>query len=226
MNAYDERWAENYERRAHASIPGREGLYRLCKAFFLDLPVAARVLVTGCGTGEELIPLAKHFPRATFVGIDPAAAMLEFCAERVTAEGLTDRVALHRTTLQDFSTADRFDAATAVLVSQHLTPDAAAAEFFAQLSALLEPGGRLYSADLHIGSGQDREQVMALWYQQAVMSGMEPEIAKGMLEKFAHDIRPRDEAVILGFMGAAGFADIIKPFSSLMYGAWGAFKHG
>lgn len=226
MDIYDEQWAESYERRANAGIAGREGLYRLCSAFMLGMPPKARVLIAGCGTGEELVRLAKQFPEATFVGIDPASAMLDYCADRVAAEGLGDRVSLAPTTLEAYSSAQRFDAATAILVSQHLMPDASAAEFFAQLSALLVPGGRLYSADLHIGLGQDREQVLTLWYRQAVMSGVEPEMARAMLEKFGHDIRPRDESVILEFIESAGFTDIIKPFSSLIYGAWGAFKLG
>ena len=224
MDIYDKSWAESYERRANAGIPGREGLYRLCQAFLLGLPVDARVLVAGCGTGEEVVRLAKQFPTASFVGIDPAESMLAFCADRVASEGLTDRVTLHATSLQGFSSASPFDAATAILVSQHLSPDAAAAEFFLQLAALLKPEGRLYSADLHSGAGQDREQVLALWQRQAVMSGAEREITNAMLARFADDMRPRDEAVILGFLESAGFIDIQKPFSSSLYGAWAAYK--
>lgn len=205
---------------ANASIAGREGLYRLCKAYLTNLPGNARILVIGCGTGEELIALAKALPHAAFVGIDPAQAMLALCAKRVEDAGLSARVALHNSTLADFAASPLFDAATAILVSQHLSPDSAAQAFFQQIAALLKPGGLLYSADLSIGAGQDLDTVLALWRNNVVTAGIEPEIADGMLLKITSEFRPRDEAAITGFLQQAGFVNIWLPFRSLMYGAW------
>jgi len=224
MEIYGEEWAANYERRANAGIPGREGLYRLCQAFFLGLPAQARILVVGCGTEDDLIPLAKAFPEASLVAIEPAEPMLAYCSRRVAAEGLANRVTLHPTSLQNFESSAQFDAATAILVSQHIFPDVAAAEFFQKIASLLKPNGRLYSADLHIGAGQDRELLLALWREQASMSGIEPAVVQEGLVRFTTELRPRDEAVIYEFLRAAGFVNILKPFSSLIYGAWASSK--
>jgi tRNA (cmo5U34)-methyltransferase len=222
MEMYNADWAANYERLANASIAGREGLYRLCKAYLMNLPSDARVLVIGCGTGEELITLAKALPHATFVAIDPAEPMLTLCAKRVADERLSDRITLHNSTLADIASPYAFDAATAILVSQHLSSDAEAQAFFQQIADLLKPGGLLYSADLSIGTGQDRDSVFALWRNNVITAGIEPEMADGMLQKIKSEIRPRDEAVITGFLQTAGFANIFMPYRSLMYGAWAA----
>jgi len=224
METYNDDWAANYERLANASIAGREGLYRLCKAYLKNLPSDARILVIGCGTGEELIALAKALPQASFVAIDPAGPMLALCAKRVEDEGLSARIALHNSTLAEFTSPLVFDAATAILVSQHINPDASAQAFFQQIADLLKPGGLLYSADLSIATGQDRDSVLELWRNNAIVAGIEPEMANGMLLKIKTEFCPRNEAVITGFLQNAGFVNILKPFRSLMYGVWAAEK--
>lgn len=223
---YDAAWAASYERRAEAAIPGREGLYRLCVASLHGIPDDARILVVGCGTGTELLALAGAFPRAHLTGLEPAAAMLAHCERRVAECGFAERVALRAADLAGFDGAGPFDAATSILVSQHIADDAGAAAFFATIASLLRPGGRLYTADLHVALGQDRERMLALWRVQSLLAGIEPELVHGMLEKFRTDIRPRDESTIAGFLERAGFGEIAKPFSSLLYGAWTARRFG
>lgn len=224
MEIYDEEWAANYVRLADAGIPGREGIYRIGKAFFHGLPAAASILVVGCGTGEDLLTLARTYPDARFTGIDPTEAMLAQCAKRVASEGFSDRVSLHHSSLQAFNAATTFDAVSVVLVSQHIADDAEATDFFKKIASLLKPNGRVFSADLHIPFGQNRAQLFELWYAQATLTSANPGLAAEILRHFETDIRPRDEIVIEGFLKAAGFANIIKPFSSLIYGAWGGYK--
>lgn len=89
MQIYDRDWTDNYERGANVPMPGREGLYRFCRASLLGVLEDARILVVGCGTGEEVLALARQFPRAMLTGIDPAEAMLDLCRERAGA-GFTD----------------------------------------------------------------------------------------------------------------------------------------
>jgi tRNA (cmo5U34)-methyltransferase len=217
---YDDAWAASYVRRATASIPGREGLYRLCVAHLSGVPAHARILVVGAGTGEELLHLGQALPHARFVALEPAEAMRGPCAARLEAAGMAPRVELLGQLLAEYDGPGEFDAATAILVSQHIPAAADAAAFFRQVHGLLRPGGRLYSADLHIARGQDRAAMLALWRLQAELSGVEPELLDRMLEAFARDPRPRDEAAIQGFLDDAGFVDVLKPFSSLLYGAW------
>ena len=223
MEIYDETWAENFEQIAEAGIPGREGLFRLCAASLASLPEEADVLIVGCGVGSELLYLAPRFPGWRFEAIDPAEPMLVACRRRIEAEGLTDRVTLHSCSLAEFNPGKTFDAVTAILVSQHLFADKAAA-FFKQSVALLRPAGRLYSADIHIARGQSRDLMLDLWQRQALFAGIPSDIVSQMRPRFGHDIALRDEAVIEGFIQRAGFERIVKPFSSLLYGSWCASK--
>lgn len=224
MAMYDEAWAESFEKLAEAAIPGREGLFRLCAACLAPLPEQANVLVVGCGVGAELLYLARRFPSWHFEAIDPAEPMLTGCRQRLAAAGLTDRVTLQCCTLAEFKSTTLFNAVTAILVSQHLVADTAAEKFFHQLAALLTPGGYLYSADLHVAKGQDRELMIETWQQQAAFSGIAREQSSTLLARFGQDLVARDEAVIEEFIQKAGFEHMVKPFSSLLYGSWTARK--
>ena len=219
MEAYGEQWAADYDRMAEAAIPGRAGLYRLCVAAFAGLPAATRILVFGSGAGPVVVALAAALPEATFVALEPADAMRAVCAQRVAGAGLAARIALHGTPLHGFDRGERFDAASAVLVSHHLVEDVAAASFFAQLRAALHDGGRLFTADMHIARGQDRDAMIALWRAQAAAAGIAPEMLDGMRARFGRDVCVRDEAGILALLAGAGFGGEIEPYWAVLYGA-------
>ena len=222
MAAYDREWAAHYARRAEASIPGRDGLYRLCCAALRDLPPSAEVLVVGSGTGEELLRLAAAHPTARFVGIEPAEGMRSLCEQRVADAGVGGRVSLQGGTLASFDTKTRFDGATSVLVSQHVTDDTDAADFFQKLAELLEPGAWLYSADIHLAAGQDEALMRSAWENQARRAGLEEAAIAHLRNQLGIDPRLRSEEVIVGFLRGAGFVDVHKLFSATLYGSWAA----
>jgi S-adenosylmethionine-diacylgycerolhomoserine-N-methlytransferase len=53
-----------------------------------------RVLEMGCGTARNLIKLARHFPNASYYGLDASNSMLETARAHVQAAGLTEKIAL------------------------------------------------------------------------------------------------------------------------------------
>jgi len=195
-------------------------LYRCLAACFADLPSGSRVLVVGCGTGEELLTLAEILPTASFVAVDPADAMLQICRRRLSQAGIESRVLLIQGYVQQVASLERFAAATSILVAQHIQADAEALDFFRAIAARLLPGGRLYTADLHIGLDQDRTRLIDLWRQQAHLAGIEREMVEGMAQRFQGEMRPRSEKEVLSLLQRAEFSDVLKPFSSLLYGAW------
>jgi len=217
---YDATWADTYTRLAEASIPGRSGLYRLCVATLAGLPKEATILVVGAGTGEELLALAKTLPDARFVAVEPAAAMADVCAARLTESGYSSRVELHRDLLSSLPPAAPFAAATSVLVSQHLTEPAAARGFFEEIRSRLLPGAPLFSADAHVPRGLDRNRLMDLWVTQIACTGIAREQAEQMRSRIEQGIAIRNEDEVVGLIKAAGFTDVQKLFSSLIYGAW------
>ncbi|HEX8736393.1 MAG TPA: class I SAM-dependent methyltransferase [Pyrinomonadaceae bacterium] len=68
----------------------------------INVQAGENVLEVGCGTGRNLIILAKRFPRANFFGLDASAAMLK------TAQAKFDAQKRKNITLQT-ALADTFD---------------------------------------------------------------------------------------------------------------------
>ncbi|MCP5080226.1 MAG: class I SAM-dependent methyltransferase [Alphaproteobacteria bacterium] len=64
----------------------------------------ARVLEVGCGTGRNLIVLARRWPQAQFIGLDISREMISYARERVEQAGLSQRIKLVECELADYTT--------------------------------------------------------------------------------------------------------------------------
>jgi SAM-dependent methyltransferase len=104
------------------------------------LPVAAEVLVAGCGTGREAAINALRFPDSNVTAIDVSEASLAYAAERCRAVGL-GRIDFLLLDLHEVGRLGRsFDYVTASGVLHHL-PDPEAG--WAKLAEVLRPGGAM-----------------------------------------------------------------------------------
>ena len=57
-------------------------------------PVGGTVLEVGCGTGRNLIALAKRYPSARFYGIDISSEMLKTARAAIARHGVYDRISI------------------------------------------------------------------------------------------------------------------------------------
>lgn len=115
---FDQKYAASYDKRTGFLAPMHDALHALIRAILAELPIEARVLCVGAGTGSELIDLAAAFPQWQFTAVEPAAAMLNICRHRVEERGFTSRCTFHEGYLDSLPASDSFDAATCLLVSQ------------------------------------------------------------------------------------------------------------
>ncbi|TFV89481.1 class I SAM-dependent methyltransferase [Blastococcus sp. CT_GayMR16] len=108
------------------------------------LEAGVRVVDTACGAGLGAVRLATAYPRSVVVGVDGDLHSVEQARERVAAAGLSDRVEVLHSALEDF-TVDR--PATVVInnISMHECRDIdRVAE---NVMAALEPGGWFVISD-------------------------------------------------------------------------------
>lgn len=68
----------------------------------MDIRPGETVLEIGCGTGRNLIILAKKHPDTLFFGLDASGAMLETARKKVTARGL-DNIEFQTALADNFS---------------------------------------------------------------------------------------------------------------------------
>jgi S-adenosylmethionine-diacylgycerolhomoserine-N-methlytransferase len=93
-------------------------IYDLTRKFFLfgrdrlvatlDVPKGGIVLEVGCGTGRNLILLARRYPTAQLFGLDISEAMLETARKSIQRAGLSDRISLKQADATNFDAAALF----------------------------------------------------------------------------------------------------------------------
>lgn len=74
----------------------------------LDVPAGGTVLEVGCGTGRNLIAVAKRYPNAQLFGLDISEAMLTTARAKVAAAGFADRITLKQADATNFDPAALF----------------------------------------------------------------------------------------------------------------------
>ena len=87
-------------------------IYDLTRKFFLfgrdrlistlDVPDRGTVLEVGCGTGRNLVQVARRYPTAMLYGFDISKAMLATARTNVERAGLSDRITLKQADATDF----------------------------------------------------------------------------------------------------------------------------
>jgi S-adenosylmethionine-diacylgycerolhomoserine-N-methlytransferase len=68
----------------------------------LDVPGGGTVLEVGCGTGRNLIQVARRYPTARLFGFDISEAMLETARKSIARAGLSDRITLKQADATNF----------------------------------------------------------------------------------------------------------------------------
>lgn len=74
----------------------------------LDVPAGGTVLEVGCGTGRNLIEVARRYPSAELFGLDISEAMLTTARANVARAGLSERITLKQADATDFDASALF----------------------------------------------------------------------------------------------------------------------
>lgn len=115
----------------------------------LDLPEGGTVLEIGCGTGRNLIAVARRWPKARVHGVDISEEMLKTARAAIAAAGLADRVTVARADAVTLDPAPLFGRATfdRVCFSYTLSmiPDWTGA--LGRALDLVAPTGRFHAVD-------------------------------------------------------------------------------
>ncbi len=210
---YDDRWAK--------TAPIRDALHLLMVAALSDLPVTARVLCVGVGTGDELCHLAKRFPQWTFAAVEPSGAMLSICRDKAERHGFADRCQFHEGYLDTLPQQAPFDAATCFLVSQFILAQDARIAFFRAIADRLALGGVLVSSDLASQQGStDYEALLALWLKTMSASGITAAGREQMRAAYAKDVAILPPTQVAALICAAGFSEAVQFYQAGLIHAW------
>ncbi|MCJ2082652.1 class I SAM-dependent methyltransferase [Methylobacterium sp. J-090] len=220
MNAFSDpqavaRYAENPPRL----VPGYADLQRMALLLLTEqAPAGARVLVLGAGGGLELKVFADARPGWSFVGVDPAPAMLDLARKTLGAHA--DRVQWHEGTI-DGAPDGPFDAATCIL-TLHFIARAERLRTLKELRRRLTPGAPLVTAHFSIPGGE-RDRWLARYAAFATASGIDPvqaESARAGIAARLPILSPEDDEHLLR---EAGFDGIGLFYAGFAFRGWVAY---
>ena len=115
----------------------------------LDVPQGGTVLEIGCGTGRNLIHVARRYPHAKLFGFDISEEMLKSAGSAIARSGLTGRIRIAQGDALTFDSLRTFGAASfdRVYISYTLSMIPQWKAALAHAVSMLVPSGRLNVAD-------------------------------------------------------------------------------
>jgi len=137
----------------------------------MNIEAGQHILEAGCGTGRNLIKLARDYPQTNFFGLDASSAMLATAQDKLNAAGLRN-VSLKMALADDFTHSETFGldpAFDAIFFSYSISMIPTWKESLATALANLRSGGSIYIVDFY-----DQQELPA-WFRSAL---------KGWLRRF------------------------------------------
>lgn len=214
----DPEHVKRYSDGPQRQVPAIADLHRMTAILLAEhAPEDARVLVLGAGGGLELRALADAQPGWSFVGVDPAGAMLDE-ARRVLGPDAA-RVTFCQGYIDD-APEGPFDAATCLLTLHFLKVEERT-RTLGELRRRLKPGVPFVAA--HSSFPQDGGARL-LWLSRyaafARASGVDPEQAEKMaatLDAHMPMLAPEQDETILR---EAGFSDVAMFYAAFTWRGW------
>jgi tRNA (cmo5U34)-methyltransferase len=214
--------AANYDKGNAIFAPIRDSLNFVIRTILAELPTDARILCIGVGTGSELIDLAQAFPQWQFTAVEPAAAMLDICRQKVEQCGMSSRCTFHEGYLDSLPGSDTFDAATCLFVSQFLLQPEERRNFFYQIAVRLHSGGYLINADLaYDRSASTYPELLDIWLRIMASTGMPIEMVRARISAaYDNNVAVLPPSAVASIIEAGGFDPPVLFFQTLLMHAW------
>jgi tRNA (cmo5U34)-methyltransferase len=220
---FDRDVADAYDRRNNALTPISDNLHFLLRLVLAELPLEARVLCVGVGTGAEILSLATAYPSWFFVGIDPSAEMLSVGRRRLEQAGVMHRCELVHGYVED-APPEAFDAVVSLLVAHFIKSERRPA-FYTAIYDRLKSGGRFASAEMSCDlDSPEFPAMLEDWKKVQTLMGATPQSLAnldGMMRE-ALGVLPPEETEAL--WRAAGFVNPIAFFQAFMIRGWHAVR--
>lgn len=201
------KYANEYDVDRRKLIPCYDDFYGVAAAvppFQQDREL--RILDVGAGTGLFSAIIAARYPRARLTLVDISADMLALAEKRFADRDMGRTVFL----LLDYARQElrgTYDLIISSLSIHHLE-DADKRTLFAQLAAILEPGGMFLNADQIRGENELSEKIYRRnWLARVKEAGISPEAMEASFERMKTD-RCSPLSSQLSWLKEAGFSEV------------------
>ena len=218
---------EKYDKSIRLFCGAYEEMFRISHCCLrAKLPMHAKVLVVGAGTGMEISEFAPLNPGWSFCGVDPSADMLALAKKKIAEKNLASEIELRKGYVDDLKEEAVFDGATCILVMHFLKDDGAKLALLESIYKRLKHDASFVLIDGYGEPGSmEFEEIKMAWKQYPLISGVSCETVNNAFnDVIMKMIQFVPESRILELLRAAGFTRVLKYYSGFLYGGWMAYK--
>lgn len=212
MTAFPDDAARDYDTRILRMVPGYNLAQELAATMLTAKPVPTKILVAGCGTGSEIIAIAKALPQADITGVDPSPGMIAAARKRMQDAAIAYRVRLETGTVETLDDRPDYDACMVSLVLHFLAGDDNKRAFLTAIRTRLRSGGKLLLIDPALT--EDFREPYGAWL---AANGLDAMAVAAILNRTArewHRLLPEQLAALLH---DSGFGKPETFFTALAY---------
>lgn len=225
VQIFDEMGGVSYDQGNSLFYPVNNNLHFLNMLVLKDLPVDARILCVGVGTGADIIDLAKVNKGWRFVGIEPAGSMLKRCEDKLKTERLNDRCELVHGYLADFKSEEKFDAVLCLFVMHFVKDMEERARMYSDMSGYLKIDGRLIVTEISAEfESENYRFLLENWKSLHAHAGAPKDKLEGMSKVIEEQLAVVSPKVTEKMIESNGFAKAVCFFQSFLIKGWYAFK--
>ena len=214
---------EKYDKSIRLFCGAYEEMFKLSHCCLRTrLPLQAKILIVGAGTGMEISEFAPLNPGWSFCGVDPSADMLALAKKKIFEKNLTGEIELRKGYVDDLEEEAVFDGATCILVMHFLKDDGAKLALLESICKRLKHGASFVLMD---GFGEpgsmEFEEIKSAWKHYPIIHGVSNETVENAFnERIMKMIQFVPESRILELLRTAGFTRGFKYYSGFLYGGW------
>lgn len=213
MTAFPDAAAHDYDTRILRMVPGYLLAQDLAAAVLAAaVPPPSTILVAGCGTGSEILAIARALPDACITGVDPSPGMIAAARRRIDDAGLSGRVRLETATVDALDDRPDHDACMVSLVLHFIADDGGKGAFLSGIRRRLRPDARLVLIDPAAEEGL--APAYGAWL---AANGLDAEGVLAVLNRTAHQWHCVSPERLAALLHQSGFGPPETFFTALAY---------
>lgn len=217
IELFENERATNYDDFVLTWIPHYQFIMNLLPVLLKDANNTGnnRLLVAGCGTGNEILAFHRSGLEWSITGVDPSPDMIVQAKKKIANQR---NIELICGLVSDLATNKLYGAATLILVLHFFPDDGAKQSLLEDISSRLEPGAPFVLMDI-FGSGPQIRQNLNI-FRKTLPADLTSEKINERLERIEQHIHYIPEERLIGLLGAAGFENPVRFHQSTIYGGW------
>lgn len=206
--------ANNYQGFVDTWIPGYQSFMQMIPEL-LRTTKDNNILVTGCGTGNEIVAINNRINDWNVTGIDPSEDMLSLAREKLKN---CSNVNLINGTVDQLPLEAKFSAATLFLVLHFMPDDGTKLNLLKDIHIRLQPNAPFVLLDI-TGEGREFDQNLDVLLQ-LIPDSVDEEQKAWRKDRLQNELHKISETRLSELFIEAGFNTPTRFFQSTIYQGW------